>query len=117
MIEINAIKLTDRPVVATCSGDSRFCSTGVSGAHFGAGLAGLSGAVLGGAVFGNERPTKAPAVAEAGRAYAGLSTAVGAGEGVIAAASQKDSATQKHLTIQHLTMWAFRGPEPWRDPA
>lgn len=117
MIEINAIKLTDRPVVATCSGDSRFRSTGVSGAHFGAGL---SGAVLGGAVFGNERPTKAPAVAEAaeaGRACAGLSTAVGAGEGVIAAASQKDSATQKHLTIQHLTMWAFRGPEPWRDPA
>ncbi|MFE2067143.1 hypothetical protein ACFXDH_33010 [Streptomyces sp. NPDC059467] len=50
----------------------------------------------------NERPTKAlEAVVAQAKAYA--FTAAGA-------ASRKQ-------TTQHHLMWAFRGPEPWSDPA
>lgn len=115
MIEINAIKLTDRSVVAACSGGSRFRTTGLPVASFGVGFTGLS------TVCGDERPTKASAAARAVaadvRPYAALEAAVDAGKGLVGTASQMDSATQKHQTIQHHTMWAFRGPEPWRDPA
>ncbi|MDQ0992938.1 hypothetical protein [Streptomyces sp. V3I7] len=52
----------------------------------------------------NERPTKAlEAVAAQAHAYA--FTAAGAG-------FRKQTTQQQH----HL-MWAFRGPEPWSDPA
>ncbi|MFD8812900.1 hypothetical protein ACFV23_15800 [Streptomyces sp. NPDC059627] len=50
----------------------------------------------------NERPTKAlEAVAAQAQAYA--FTAAGAGG--------------RKQTTQHHLMWAFRGPEPWSDPA
>ncbi|MFD3540006.1 hypothetical protein ACFWUQ_10955 [Streptomyces sp. NPDC058662] len=55
----------------------------------------------------NERPTQAPVAvleAQAHDAY-GFAPAAGAG-------SQKQ--TKKH---QHHLMWAFRGLEPWSDPA
>lgn len=84
------IKMTDHSVVPACLLGSRLIETGVSSVSLG----------------GNERPTKAPAVAGAlaeARAYAFAIAVNGAGEG-----------RQK---TQHQTMWAFRGLEPWRDPA
>ncbi len=57
----------------------------------------------------NERPTKAPVAVLAAEAQAhgayGFAAAAGAG-------SQKKQTKQQH----HL-MWAFRGLEPWSDPA
>ncbi|MEU5097387.1 hypothetical protein [Streptomyces sp. NPDC020996] len=106
MININAgsistVKLTDRSVVAS------LCMLGAS--DQGTGLSGIravrpaSSVSLAGLPVRerNERPTKAlEAVAAQAQAYA--FTAAGAG-------SRKQ--TQHHL------MWAFRGPEPWSDPA
>ncbi|MFI1568137.1 hypothetical protein ACH4ZX_34820 [Streptomyces sp. NPDC020490] len=106
MININAgsistVKLTDRSVVAS------LCMLGAS--DQGTGLSGIravrpaSSVSLAGLPVRerNERPTKAlEAVAAQAQAYA--FTAAGAG-------SRKQ--TQHHL------VWAFRGPEPWSDPA
>ncbi|WP_324787616.1 hypothetical protein [Streptomyces sp. H51] len=106
MININAgsistVKLTDRSVVAS------LCMLGAS--DQGTGLSGIpavrpaSSVSLAGLPVRerDERPTKAlEAVAAQAHAYA--FTAAGAG-------SRKQ--TQHHL------MWAFRGPEPWSDPA
>lgn len=90
-------KMTDRPVVATRSlgtivgSLSLFQGTGL----FHAGFAPV-----------NERPIKASAVRAAAaaqaQAYAIEATTNGAGS---------------LNAQQHLTMWAFRGLEPWRDPA
>jgi delta-aminolevulinic acid dehydratase/porphobilinogen synthase len=89
---ITASKMTDRSVVATC----------LLGSHS---STGLSGVALTSERLGNERPTKASAVAAVAQAkvYAA----------VIAAA---DAADGRQKT-QHHSMWAFRGPDPWRDPA
>jgi hypothetical protein len=94
-INIITMTVTDRPVIASCLLGSRIGGTGVSRVVPG-GIERLGG---------NGRPTQAPAVAAAAQAHAYASTcaANGAGEG-----------RQKK---QHLTMWAFRGLEPWRDPA
>ncbi|WP_425470406.1 hypothetical protein [Streptomyces diacarni] len=84
------IKLTDHSVVRACLLGSRLHGTGVSGVALG----------------GNERPTQAPEVAAPARAavpFASGFAADGAGEG-----------RQK---TQRYTMWAFRGLDPWRDPA
>ncbi|MFJ8208610.1 hypothetical protein [Streptomyces sp. NPDC096033] len=55
----------------------------------------------------NERPTKAlVAVAGAQQAHAAYGPAAAAGAG-----SKQQTTTQHHL------MWAFRGLEPWSDPA
>jgi hypothetical protein len=51
----------------------------------------------------NERPTKALEAAVAAQAHAYAFTATGAGF--------------RKQTTQHHLMWAFRGPEPWSDPA
>ncbi|MEE1927687.1 hypothetical protein V1J52_05695 [Streptomyces sp. TRM 70351] len=82
--------MTDRSVVATCLLGSRLRGTGVSGGP-----------------VSDERPIQAPAVAAEAQAqaYAFTAAAVGAGAG-------RQTETKK----QH-TMWAFRGLEPWRDPA
>ncbi|MCX4971571.1 hypothetical protein [Streptomyces sp. NBC_00620] len=100
---ISTAKLTDRSVVSTCL-------LGVS--NLGTGLSGIpavrpaSSVSLAGLPIRerNERPTQAleaAAVVAEARAYA--FAAAGAG-----------SVKQ---TKQHHTMWAFRGPEPWSDPA
>ncbi|MEV0963456.1 MULTISPECIES: hypothetical protein [unclassified Streptomyces] len=110
MISINisiiraTAKVTDRSVVSACS-------LGLSGSAFiGTGLpcsAAARPVVLGAGLpvrERNERPTRAleaAAVAAEAKAYA--LEAAGAG-------------TQKQTT-QHHTMWAFRGLEPWSDPA
>ena len=106
MISINTsststVKMTDRSVVVS------LCMLGAS--NPGTGLSGIAAVRPASSVSltglpireRNERPTKAlEAVAAQAQAYA--FTAAGAG-------SRKQ--TQHHL------MWAFRGPEPWSDPA
>lgn len=92
---VTTTEMADRSAVSACLLGSRLNGIGVSGV------------VLGGSerLFGDERPIKAPAAAAVAQANACVSgfAANGAGEG-----RQK---TQYH------TMWAFRGHEPWRDPA
>ncbi|MER5528271.1 hypothetical protein ABT075_27400 [Streptomyces sp. NPDC002677] len=98
---ISAAKMTDLSAVSACM-------LGVS--NLGTGLSGIpavrpaSSVSLAGLPVRerNERPTEAlEAVAAQAKAYA--FTAAGAG-------------SRKQMTQHHL-MWAFRGPEPWSDPA
>lgn len=98
---VSSVKLTDRSVVSACM-------LGVS--NLGTGLSGIpavrpaSSVSLAGLPIRerNERPTKAlEAVAAQAQTYA--FAAAGAGS--------------RKQTTQHHQMWAFRGPEPWSDPA
>ncbi|MEV6399395.1 hypothetical protein AB0M39_32185 [Streptomyces sp. NPDC051907] len=100
---ISTAKMTDRSVVSACS-------LGFSSAFVGAGMSGIAAALpvsgLGGlpVLERNERPTmalEAGVAAAKARAYASAAT----------------SAEAKQQTTQHHTMWAFRGLEPWSDPA
>ncbi|MFC8275949.1 hypothetical protein ACFUJR_26080 [Streptomyces sp. NPDC057271] len=107
-------KMTDRSVVSACS-------LGLSGSAFiGSGLpgTGLSGAGLAGAASlrpaadlaglpvmeRDERPTKA--------LEAGVAAVKASAYGFAATGAET-----KQQTTQHHTMWAFRGLEPWSDPA
>lgn len=109
MISINTsffstVKMTDPSVVAS------LCLLGAS--NPGTGLSGIRAALPVSAVSPsglpvrerNERPTKALEAAVAAQAQAYAFTATGAG-------------FRKQTTTQHHLMWAFRGPEPWSDPA
>jgi hypothetical protein len=115
VISINsgsALKMTGLPVVSVCSlgaFDIEAFNLGVC--NPGTGLSGIravrpaSAVSLSGLPVSerDERPMKArEAVAAKARAYA--FTAAGAG-------SLKQTKQHHHL------MWAFRGPEPWSDPA
>ncbi|HET6858885.1 MAG TPA: hypothetical protein VFH94_17570 [Streptomyces sp.] len=104
---ITSTKVTDRSVVATCPLGSSLRGTGLSGiAAFSPEVFSPAGVVLAELPVRerNERPTKAPeAAAAVAQAHAYVSAAAGAGS--------------KKQTTQHHTMWAFRGPEPWSDPA
>ncbi|NUK73010.1 hypothetical protein HRW23_02675 [Streptomyces lunaelactis] len=100
---ISTAKMTDRSVVAACTlgFSAAFNGTGVSGISAVLPVSGLGGLPV---LERNERPTKAleAAVAAAkARAYAFAAASAGA----------------KKQTTQHHTMWAFRGLEPWSDPA
>ncbi|MGW6910438.1 MULTISPECIES: hypothetical protein [unclassified Streptomyces] len=108
MISINSssisiVKMTDRSVVAS------LCMLGAS--NPGTGLSGIravrpaSSLSLAGLPVRerNERPTKALEAAVEAKAHAYAFTATGAGF--------------RKQTTQHHQMWAFRGPEPWSDPA
>ena len=105
MIIINrssTAKLTDRSVVSTCMLGASVLGTGLSGIR--ADRSASSSVAPAGLPVRerNERPTKAlEAVVAQAQAYA--FTAVGAGS--------------RKQTTQHHLMWAFRGPEPWSDPA
>lgn len=108
-------KMTDRPVVATCP-------LGVSLPGIG-----LSSAAL--LVLPirerSERPTQAPAVAAIAKAQAAFGFAVatnGAGTGIAKGASATHGngnsyASGQQKTQQYGIKWAFRGLEPWSDPA
>ncbi|MER7112330.1 hypothetical protein [Streptomyces sp. NPDC000229] len=110
MITINSsfvsttAKMTDRAVVSACS-------LGLSGsALLGTGMPGFA-AVRPATLLAalpvrerSERPTKA---LEAG-------VAAGKAQAYAFAATGAETKTQ---TQQHHTMWAFRGLEPWSDPA
>ncbi|MFZ4151267.1 hypothetical protein [Streptomyces pseudogriseolus] len=104
MISINtstSVKLTDRSVVSLCILGVSNQGTGLSGIRAVRPASSLAPAGI--AVRErDERPTKAlEAVAAQAQAYA--FAAAGAGF--------------RKQTTQHHQMWAFRGPEPWSDPA
>jgi hypothetical protein len=96
------VKMTDRSVVSTCA---------LSVSNLGTGLSGISAVRPASPVSlaglpireRNERPIQALEAAVVAEARAYAFAAAGAG-------SLKQ-------TKQHHTMWAFRGPEPWSDPA
>ena len=105
MTSINAsftAKMTDRSVVASlCMLAVSNQGTGLSGIRVAGPAASVSHAGLP-VRERNERPTKAlEAVVAQAHAYA--FAAAGAGF--------------RKQTTQHHLMWAFRGPEPWSDPA
>ncbi|WP_105968322.1 hypothetical protein [Streptomyces geranii] len=100
---VSEVKMTDLSTVS-------LCMLGVS--NLGTGLSGIpavrpaSSVSLAGLPVRerNERPSKA---LEAGAVKAQAPVyAFAAGAGSL-----------KQTTQQHHTMWAFRGPEPWSDPA
>ncbi|MFI9151975.1 hypothetical protein [Streptomyces sp. NPDC053367] len=108
MISINAssistAKMTDRSVVASlCMLGASNQGTGVSGIRAVRPASSLSLAGLP-VRERNERPTQALEAAVVAQAQAYAFTATGAGF--------------RKQTTQHHLMWAFRGPEPWSDPA
>ncbi|EST29064.1 MULTISPECIES: hypothetical protein [Streptomyces] len=110
---VSTAKMTDRSVVSACSLDvlrpgllategTSFIATALSGAS-----AGRINPVTLPVTGGNERPSKALA-AEVAAAEA---------QAYAFAAAGAESKKQTKQTKQHHTMWAIRGPEPWRDPA
>jgi hypothetical protein len=102
---VSTAKMTDRSVVASlCMLGALDKGTGLSGipAVRPASPVSLAGLPVRERNERDERPTKAlEAVAAQAQAYA--FTAAGAGS--------------RKQTTQHHLMWAFRGPEPWSDPA
>lgn len=98
------IKMTDRSVVAACPLGGSLRGTGMSGRPSALSLSATAGVVS--TRERSERPIQAPAVAVVAqaKAYAFTATTNGAG-------SNGNQKTQHHLK------WAFRGLEPWSDPA
>ncbi|MFH9210500.1 hypothetical protein [Streptomyces globisporus] len=108
---IETQKMTDLSVVSACSlGLTRSAAaslhaTGLSGISAARPLAPASLPVT---RERNERPIEAPAAAvvKAAQAQAQAYAFAAAGAGV-----------KTQTQMKHHTMWAFRGPEPWSDPA
>ncbi|MFE0811903.1 hypothetical protein ACFW4M_36510 [Streptomyces sp. NPDC058794] len=96
-------KMTDRSAVSLCMLGASNPGTGVSGIR--AVLPASSCVAPAGLPVRerNERPTEALEAAVVAQAQAYAFTATGAGF--------------RKQTTQHHLMWAFRGPEPWSDPA
>ncbi|WAZ23994.1 hypothetical protein STRCI_005373 [Streptomyces cinnabarinus] len=100
---VSTVKMTDPSVIAS------LCMLGAS--NQGTGLSGIRAARPASSVSlaglpvseRDERPTKALEAAVVAQAKAYAFTATGAGF--------------RKQTTQHHQMWAFRGPEPWSDPA
>ncbi|AVH56642.1 MULTISPECIES: hypothetical protein [Streptomyces] len=99
---VSTVKMTDRSVVSTCMLGVSNLGTGLSGIRAARPASSASPAGLP-IRERNERPTQALEAAVVAEAKAYAFAAAGAG-------SLKQ-------TTQHHTMWAFRGPEPWSDPA
>ncbi|MER5211108.1 hypothetical protein ABT063_11105 [Streptomyces sp. NPDC002838] len=99
---ISTAKMTDRSVVSTCMLGVSNLGTGLSGIPAVRPASSLSLAGLP-VRERNERPTKALEAAVVAQAQAYAFAAAGAGF--------------RKQTTQHHQMWAFRGPEPWSDPA
>ncbi|WP_406725604.1 hypothetical protein WJ438_14440 [Streptomyces sp. GD-15H] len=104
MISINTssvVKMADRSAVSPCMLGASSQGTGLSGipAARPASSVAPAGLVL---RERDERPIKALEVVEA-QAQTYVFAAAGAGF--------------RKQTTQHHLMWAFRGPEPWSDPA
>ncbi|MEV7346217.1 hypothetical protein [Streptomyces sp. NPDC093544] len=99
---ISTVKMTDPSVASMCLLGVSNLGTGLSGnpAVRPASPVSLSGLPVS---ERNERPIQALEAAVVAEARAYAFAAAGAG-------SLKQ-------TKQHHTMWAFRGPEPWSDPA
>lgn len=89
-------KMTDRSVVSVCSLSALVLGTGLSGGN----AVRPASLPVAAELVRDERPLKALEAVEA-KAGAYAFTAAGAGK----------------QTTQHHQMWAFRGPDPWSDPA
>lgn len=105
-------KLTDRPVIALLGMPSA-ADTGLMSS---AALPILPVRVR------SERPTEASAVAAAAKAEAhalGLAAAAanGAGTGIVSGAEGANGYAAGQQKTQQFGKWAFRGLEPWSDPA
>ncbi|MFE7095324.1 hypothetical protein [Streptomyces erythrochromogenes] len=99
-------KMTDRSVDASCLlGSVSALGTGASAISAGAPALLATLAVS----ERNERPTQAPVavLAAEARAHVAYGFAAAAGAGSL----------KKQTKQQHHLMWAFRGLEPWSDPA
>ncbi|MFV2121122.1 hypothetical protein ACE14D_22860 [Streptomyces sp. Act-28] len=104
---VDTVDMADRSVVSACALDlsgSAFPGSGLSGFRAVRPSSFLSALPVTEGFEGDERPTKAP---EAGVAAAQASAYVVAATG----------ADHMKQTQQHHTKWAFRGLEPWSDPA
>lgn len=99
---ISPVKMTDRSAVSLCLLGTSNPGTGLSALSGGRPASSVSLAGLP-VRERNERPTKALEAAVTAQAQAYAFTAAGAGF--------------RKQTTQHHLMWAFRGPEPWSDPA
>ncbi|MGW3957918.1 hypothetical protein ACWEKM_45260 [Streptomyces sp. NPDC004752] len=98
---MNTAKLRDRSIVSLCMLGASNPGTGLSGIRAVRPASSVSPAGLP-VRERDERPTKAlEAVVAQAQVYA--FAAAGAGF--------------RKQTTQHHLMWAFRGPEPWSDPA
>ncbi|MEV6952349.1 hypothetical protein [Streptomyces sp. NPDC051183] len=111
-------KMTDRSVAASCTlGSSSLLpllGTGLSAiCADGPALTAAPAALL--VSERNERPTQAPVAVLAAEAKAhgvyGFAAAAGAARAGFKTQTQQTKKQQHHL------MWAFRGLEPWSDPA
>jgi hypothetical protein len=121
---ITFTKMTDRSVAAACSLDVSAISMRGTGLSLASALLPVLPALR-----RSERPTGAPAVAAAkaqATAYAFTPAAVGAGAQRAKAAEGGANAAEangfgqaigQHQKKTQHGMWAFRGPEPWSDPA
>lgn len=112
MISFNTFtKMTDRSVAASCLlGSTSLLAAPAASLGQGTGLSAISAnrpAVLATLPVRerSERPTQAPVAVAKEQAAHGAYAFAAAGAG-----SQKQ-------TTQHHLMWAFRGLEPWSDPA
>ena len=99
---ISTVKMTDRSAVSLCMLGVSNLGTGLSAIRGGRPASSVSPAGLP-VRERNERPTRALEAAVEAQAQAYAFAAAGAGF--------------RKQTTQHHLMWAFRGPEPWSDPA
>ncbi|MCS0634397.1 hypothetical protein NX801_01685 [Streptomyces sp. LP05-1] len=109
MISINTsttAKLTDRPISAST------CSLGLSASAFQVQGTGMSG-------FAAVRPLALPAALPVRERNERPTKALEAGVAAAEATAYACAATgaEHKQQTQHHTMWAFRGLEPWSDPA
>ncbi|WP_031091238.1 hypothetical protein [Streptomyces sp. NRRL S-15] len=97
---INTIEVTDPSVVSTCSlGLTRSSALSLRGIGVSGGSAVSPLSMTGLPVWKrNERPTEAP-------------------EAAVVKGQASVCLLYTPLTQHHHKMWAFRGPEPWSDPA
>lgn len=114
MISMMASKMTDLPAIAARSLGLSLRGTGLSAESL------LVLPVL----ERIERPTQAPAVAAAAKAFIAYGPAAapnGAGTGTAKVALAANGSGSAHAHGQQKTTqhgkWAFRGLEPWSDPA
>jgi hypothetical protein len=109
--QLLTIKLTDRSVVAACPLGISLPASGLMSSL----LPVLPIRVR------SERPTEAPAVAAAAKAEAHAFTfaaaANGAGTGFAKGAEGANGYANGQQKTQQYGKWAFRGLEPWSDPA
>ncbi|MFI6001879.1 hypothetical protein ACIA98_15870 [Streptomyces sp. NPDC051366] len=113
---ITSTKMTDRSVAASCTlGSSSLLpllGTGLSAicADSGALLAAPAARLVS---ERNERPTQAPVAVLEAQAHGAYGFAAAAGAASAGFKTQQTKQTKQ----QHHLMWAFRGLEPWSDPA